>query len=171
MFEEKRKEIDQIMADAMVKYSTHYRGETTRDNDWQCDEWLCSFEKQTRNNPANPYQVEKFEFFTGLGLRHPVGAVSRQIQTKMNPRSVAWHDIEKTRKPKPPHAADVLLSVVMDSRACEQSFADWCGEFGYDTDSRKALATYEACQQNADKLKRIFSHAQIAQIRETLQDY
>lgn len=171
MSEEKRKEIERIMADAMVKCSTQYRGETVRHENWQCDEWVFSFERKTRSNPAKPYQVENFEFFTGLGLRGPVSAVSRRIQAKRGPHSVEWHNIEKARKPKPPHAADVLHSVVMDSSACEQSFSDWCGEYGYDTDSRKALATYEACQQNADKLKRIFSHAQIEQIRETLQDY
>lgn len=171
MSEEKRKEIERIMADAMVEHSAQYCGETTRDNNWKCDEWLCSFEKQTRNNPENPYQVEEFEFYTGLGLRHPVNTVSRRMQTQLNPRSVAWHEIEKTRKPKPPHPADVLYSVVMASSACEQSFADWCYSFEYDTDSRKALATYEACQRDADKLKRIFNHAQLAQIREIVQDY
>lgn len=171
MSDEKRAQVEQILTDAQVKFSVKYRGETTRDDDWKCDEWACTFEAQTRSNPAKPYQSEKFEFYTGLGLRHPVDVVSRGHQSKMNPRSIAWHEIEKTRKPKAPHAADVLYSVISDSSACEMSFSDWCAEFGYDTDSRKALATYEACQQNADKLKRIFTRDQIEQIRAALEDY
>ena len=44
-------------------------------------------------------------------------------------------------KPKTPTAEDVLASLLMDARDVE-SFEDWCGEYGYDTDSRKALELY-----------------------------
>ncbi len=36
-----------------------------------------------------------------------------------------------------------------------EPFADWCANFGYDTDSRKALATYLACQKNAADFARL----------------
>jgi len=34
-------------------------------------------------------------------------------------------------------------------------FADFCGEFGYDTDSRKAEGIYRACGRQAANLKRM----------------
>lgn len=44
-----------------------------------------------------------------------------------------------------------------DALAGENSFEDFCSEFGYDTDSRKAEKIYKACEKSAEKAKRIFS--------------
>lgn len=71
--------------------------------------------------------------------------------------------------PKKPALDDVLYSLVMDARACEMSFYDLCSELGYDTDSRKALAIYEQCQTNTDKLRK--AGVDIAAERERLADY
>lgn len=30
---------------------------------------------------------------------------------------------------------------------------DWCGEFGCDTDSRKAYAIWESCKENGEQIK------------------
>jgi hypothetical protein len=56
-----------------------------------------------------------------------------------------------------PSAEDVLDCLASDSSSYENyagSFEDWCGEFGYDTDSRKAERTYNVCGTQAGKLKR-----------------
>lgn len=50
-----------------------------------------------------------------------------------------------------PEAADVLASIVMDARLGAESFEDFCGELGYDTDSRKAYASWEDCKRQAEK--------------------
>jgi hypothetical protein len=54
-----------------------------------------------------------------------------------------------------PEAADVLDCLASDSAGYEnaQSFEDWCAEYGYDTDSRKAERIYRTCEAQADKLK------------------
>ena len=44
-----------------------------------------------------------------------------------------------------------------DALAAENSFEDFCSEFGYDTDSRKAEKSYKACEKSAEKALRIFS--------------
>ena len=54
-----------------------------------------------------------------------------------------------------PQADSVLSSLLLDSSAIDQTFEDWCGEFGYDTDSRKAEKTYKACVKNGERLKRL----------------
>lgn len=147
MSNEAREKVNRILADADVSFSATYRGE--RRNPFGIepasagnvmDEWECRFTFAGR-----PREPEKFQYFTGLGLRK--------------------------KGPTPPHAADVLYSLLLDSSAAEMTFASWCAEFGYDTDSRKALDTYLACQENADKLARIFDHTTREQLREALQDY
>ena len=57
-------------------------------------------------------------------------------------------------KGKPPTAAEVLNYLASDSLGWEnaQGFEDWCGEYGYDTDSIKSLRVYRRCQRQAEKL-------------------
>lgn len=58
-----------------------------------------------------------------------------------------------------PSAEDVLDCLASDYSGFDnaRSFEDWCGEYGYDTDSRKAEATYRAVQQQAEKLERFLT--------------
>jgi hypothetical protein len=72
-------------------------------------------------------------------------------------------------KPQRPELDGVLHSLIMDSAACEESFEDWCSNFDYSTDSRKALQIYLDCQENAAKLRK--AGVDIAAERERLQDY
>ena len=55
-----------------------------------------------------------------------------------------------------PDAEDVLESLLSDASGIEnaRSFEDWADEYGYDTDSRKALATYELTRDQTAKLRR-----------------
>lgn len=54
-----------------------------------------------------------------------------------------------------PTAADVLSCLVSDASSFEsaRSFEEWCGDLGYDTDSRKAERTYKACGDIAHRLR------------------
>lgn len=58
----------------------------------------------------------------------------------------------KNNKPQKPELSAVLSCLAMDASACSMSFDRWCEDFGYDTDSRKALKTYLECQDTAEKL-------------------
>lgn len=51
-----------------------------------------------------------------------------------------------------PTAAEVIECLASDAAGSEGSFAEWCGEYGYDTDSRKALATYRQIRRQANRL-------------------
>jgi hypothetical protein len=47
-----------------------------------------------------------------------------------------------------PPLRDVVASLCLDAGALDYaSFEDWAGEFGMDTDSRKAFAMYQQCLQ------------------------
>lgn len=145
----KRVQIQNILADAGVTFSAKYLTETTcgdvGDKPWQCDEWAVTF----KNNK----ETFSTRYFTGLGHR-----------TK--PRT-KWD----AAKPQAPNAADVLYSLTLDASAEHESFPDWCSNYGYDEDSRKALAIYDKCVKTAKELRRVFTREQLATIRTTLEDY
>ena len=93
---------------------------------------------------------------TGLGLVE-----------KRNPR--AYNPGEP--KPATPTNADIMHSLLLDADAADQSFNEWCDNYGYDNDSMKAFKMYQACCEEAVNLKKTFTREQIEAMREALQDY
>lgn len=65
----------------------------------------------------------------------------------------------------------VLHALLMDASAGELSFPDFCREYGYDADSRRAFSTWEACKENAKKLLRLYTPEEIETLREVFSDY
>lgn len=68
-----------------------------------------------------------------------------------------------------PNVADVVASACRDYMSANQAgdFESWCGEFGYDTDSRKAESIYRACIEISGKLRRIgLTHSQAEKFAE-----
>lgn len=53
----------------------------------------------------------------------------------------------------PPNVGDVLDSLIGDASCADQSFEDFCRDFGYDSDSRKAEAIYHACRKTMRRLR------------------
>lgn len=51
-----------------------------------------------------------------------------------------------------PRVDDVLARLVSDADAADVTFEDWCGDFGYDQDSRKAEKLYRACADQRPRL-------------------
>lgn len=92
------------------------------------------------------------DYFTGIGHR-------KQKNKYMPP------------KPVTPTAASVLYCLFSDAEACEMSYQDWCDNFGYDSDSIKALNTYRACEATGHELRKLFDFNTRAKMREILQDY
>ena len=129
-----------------IKVSAVYCGETIRDDNWRCDAWKITL---TTGKVSNT-----FEYYTGTGHRKITPIVG-----------------QVTVYPVYPAVAGLLYSLQLDASACKQSFDDWCSEYGYDTDSRKALETYLLCQQNGMKYNQLFSLQQREAIAEMLQDY
>lgn len=182
MYKEIETAVAELVAQACVTFSAIYAGETKNafgEAGHTMDKWSCAF---TKGDGREAH--EEFEYFTGLGHRAEPTKTDKIMAGRGLPalteKDITQRTIygrryfaalEKMRKPQAPHVAGVLHSLILDSSATGQSFADWCSDFGYDTDSRKAHATYEACQQNADKLARIFTHAQREALQTALQDY
>lgn len=64
-----------------------------------------------------------------------------------------------------PELADVLDSLASDAASfpldwhAEEAFADWCADYGYDTDSRKAYGTFKIIAAQTERLKRLLGSA------------
>ena len=54
-----------------------------------------------------------------------------------------------------PQLHGALHSLLMDAQSGEETFPDFCANYGYDEDSRKALDIYLACQKTGADLRRV----------------
>lgn len=68
-----------------------------------------------------------------------------------------------------PDLVDVVSSLLSDMDAGSMSFEEFCSEFGYNSDSIKALKIHKACQRNAERVKVIFGD-DIEAFREAVED-
>lgn len=93
------------------------------------DAWQVTIGKAWRNKAGQWITT----YYTGIGLRN-----------------------KRTRRPERPTIAEVLRSLFIDATADEQSFSDWCDEYGYSDDSIKALNIYKACCDTARHLRQQF---------------
>jgi hypothetical protein len=89
------------------------------------------------------------------------------------PEKAAFNSFVMGAKPIPaPLLRDVLYCLVMDAGVLDYStFEQWAGEYGYDTDSRKAEATYRACLEIALQLRAIVGDDGLRKLQEAFQDY
>jgi len=124
------------------------------------DHWYCTF----ANAAGNRMSVH---FSTGIGLRRESEHVSKlksyqeyagHRERTENPHKLrAEYEHYKACRmvPNAPTAADVLNCLASDAAGVEnaRSFEDWCADYGYDTDSRKAEKTFRVCEQQRDSLK------------------
>lgn len=152
-------EVAALLAAANIPTRVTHLHQTKLDG-WECDRWSVSI-----------WHAE-FDYHTGMGHRKiPSPAGWPRWDNTLRPGTLAYEAQEQRKVPVAPHVAGVLHSLILDSRAAEQTFSDWCSDFGFDTDSRKAFATYDACQQTADKLRRVIPRDMLAQIATALENY
>lgn len=64
---------------------------------------------------------------------------------------------------KAPEAADVLDCLASDGTT--ETFEDWCADFGYDSDSRKAHRTYTLCKRQDARLWKFLGEALYTQLQ------
>ena len=81
------------------------------------------------------------------------------------------HITQDKKLPILPELRDVIYSLVMGADAFEYDFEDWCANFGYETDSRKAEKIYNECVEIAHKLLRSVGTSGLEKLREAYQDY
>lgn len=72
-----------------------------------------------------------------------------------------------------PSLPDVMNCLLMDGSPefDAETFEEWAGNFGYDTDSRKAEKIFAACTETGKAFRRAFTGEEIAQLRELFANY
>lgn len=101
--------------------------------EWAHDEWAIVLTYQKRSL-AVPFK-------TGIGWRR-----SNETRGYFGPAETAKKKID---------AKTVLESLFSDASGAFETFESWCGDLGFDSDSRKALETYLACQRTAMDLRKL----------------
>ena len=137
------------------------------DKPWPCDHWVFVVEGVS------------FDYYVGIGQRKKLpGSTHNEpyntydaLMTLSTWTQDLLKKLEKVSKIKAyPPLDDLLHCLVSDASLATETFDDWCGEFGYDTDSRRAMATYEECQKTIGKLRNI-GIIDLQAATEAFQDY
>lgn len=73
-------------------------------------------------------------------------------------RMVVWFS-QGSAHTEPPTVEDVLDCLASDASSIENArgFEEWCGDYGYDADSRTAERTYRAIKRQMVGLRRLFT--------------
>ena len=59
-----------------------------------------------------------------------------------------------------------VLNTICSDYYCPDDFSEFCSEYGYDQDSRKAEKTFKNCQIQSAKLHKLFEDADIEKLNE-----
>lgn len=149
------------------RHATPAKGEKP----WRCLNWRVTLKHDGRDVVTTDYSAGEghcpgskdprlvdLEIHTGLPAYWPPG--------QRHPRT------RPDGKPILPDPCDVIASLALDSDVIDAGgFESWAEEFGYDTDSRKAEATYRACLELALKLRSALGDDGLRTLREACQDY
>ncbi len=73
-------------------------------------------------------------------------------------------------RPARPKNSDVMYSILSDIQAANQSFNDWCSDYGFDNDSMKAFKTYQTCCEYAVFVRKAFTAEQIQQMQKAFEE-
>ena len=81
-----------------------------------------------------------------------------------------WHETSKQQPA--PDVLDVLYCVISDADVLNHnSYEQWASDLGYDEDSRKGEAIYQACIKQSLSLKNLIGYQAIEKLKELFQDY
>lgn len=154
--------VDAYLGEIGVTYAVTLLEKGHKKENWECDAWRVTFSRGKSAFPC-PY-------YTGIGHR-VVPPLSRAVYNASPGQRYDRRLMEQAAKPVAPHPAGVLHSLLSDARAADMSFPDWCWEFEYDDDSRKAFDTYMQCCDIARALDKVFTRTEREHLAELLQEY
>lgn len=175
-FSDTDKAVQEYLNAQGVKYSCWSIGTGSEDK-WEFDKFTVSFSVNSKS--------ESFEYCTGTGHRVAPNKTTNKMPLKEKAEldkhrvlagldRASWvngNGFKANHWVVAPTAAGVLYSLLSDMTCGSGTFEDFCGNLGYDEDSRKAHDIYLACQKSGSQLRKVFTREQIEQLQELLQDY
>ena len=117
---------------------------TPRDKRWPHFSWRVTITRGDHSHTT--------DYRTGIGHAQPLPDHYRRDLAEPARRE-AWFNRHST--PVVPTVASVLHSLLSDAQTGLDTFDEYCSSFGLDTDSRKALDTYLACQTIGVVIRRL----------------
>lgn len=76
-----------------------------------------------------------------------------------------WNSLKDKQKGTAPDAYSVLSCISSEAHA-PGTFAEFCDEYGYDQDSRKAEKTFKACDKLARRIRAFFCPEELEALQE-----
>lgn len=130
-----------VLHNGRVVYSGHYSAGSLA----ALPDTLAAFRKAFTQGRKGSHWV----FATDGDLKHA-------FDRRQSPAKTSWESniLECVRRAWLPESVDVIQSLLSD--ATEESFDDFCSDMGLDTDSRRALAMWEACRESERVMRRCF---------------
>jgi hypothetical protein len=135
----------------------------TREDNWDCVSWEVSYKARGR-------EFHRSKFSQGLGhFKADARTLENYAHLGSGVRDMRYHTLkhplqaegvakmyEALAEKQGLDAQSALSCIVADVYASmyRLSFADFCAEYGYNKDSRKAEKTYEAVRESGDALIR-----------------
>ena len=88
------------------------------------------------------------------GVREPLEGDSYTVTLRFQKRRLTTSFFMGPAHAREPTAADVLSCLVSDAHCGATSFEDFCSDFGYNVDSRRAEKTWRACAKMALRVRK-----------------
>jgi hypothetical protein len=89
--------------------------------------------------------------------------ISRKAESRLS--FDFWNSQNDSAEGKEPTAYDVLACISSEVH-CPNTFSEFCSEFGYDEDSRKAPAMFRRCDSFATRLRAFFTEEELKALSE-----
>lgn len=77
-----------------------------------------------------------------------------------------WGSVADARKGVTTATAYDVLACISGDAFTPETFADFCAEYGYESDSIKALQQFRRCDRFAKRLRAFFSEAELTELSE-----
>jgi len=135
---EYEKQAQEFLAKYNIKFKADYRDAT-------CPPWEKD-EKETKHIHGDRWRIT-------------LQARGKQIGFDF------WNSFNDSQSGKDPTAYDALACISSDVH-CPETFEEFCGDYGYDTDSRKAEKTFQRVSAFSRKLRSFFTDDEIEALSE-----
>jgi hypothetical protein len=159
-------DLDTLAADlGLTLTASNGRGHYDASQNWTPVRFDCTLTRNGREVWSGHYNLGTGHLKTLTAIERANGKLPRnaaptQAQLAALTRNAAAERLQ-------PKLADVLHSLLSDGAAFFDglTFEDWANEYGFDTDSRKAEATFRECDAIGRKLAKAFKPEELEALR------
>ena len=152
--------LEKALIEKPVRIESIYLGEIVEDGQrmdnfmvnlkYQAREMTTTFKMGLRHrivDKSKLFELKTYGLGKYAGKKIPYGIKNRY-------RAI----LENFSKATHPEVTDVLYCLLSDALCGQDTFEEFCVNYGYDTDSRKALEIYLACQKTEQDLRKLLGN-------------